>query len=79
MIYTGYLTSGTGHDPFTGLAIACIGFVLIVKPALEAAKYCSTHFGGGPPPHRPRTPQKLKTRKVNLKVVKSEDDKPTIH
>ena len=79
LIYTGYLTSGPGNDPSTGLVIACIGFVLIVRPALEAAKYCSKHFGGEPLPHRPRTLQKLKTRKVHLKVVKSEDDKPTIH
>lgn len=79
LIYTGYLTSGPGRDPMAGLAIACIGLVLIVKPALDTAKYYRTYFGGSPRPRRPSILQKLRTRKVYLKVMKSEDDKPTIH
>lgn len=77
LIYTGYLASG--RDLTTGIVVACTGFVLMVKPTLEATRYCMTHFGGSPPPHRSNKPQKAKTRKVYLKVVKSEDDKPTIH
>jgi hypothetical protein len=77
LIYTGYLASG--REPLMGLAVACIGFVLIIKPALDAAKYYRTHFGGVPRPHGQKISQKAKTRKVCLKVVKSEDDKPTIH
>ena len=79
LVYTGYLTSGEGRSPVAGFAIVCVGLALLVKPALDLAKYYSIHFGGGARPHRPGIPQKLRTRKVHLKVMKSEDDKPTIH
>jgi hypothetical protein len=77
LIYTGFLASG--RDPITGLAVALTGLILIIKPALEAVRYCQTNFGGGPRPQGNKTERKVKTRKVHLKIVKSEDDKPTIH
>jgi hypothetical protein len=77
LIYTGYLVSA--RDLTTGIAITFLGLILIVKPTLDAAKYYRSHFGGGPPLRRPNDRQKVKPRKLFLKVVKSEDDKPTIH
>jgi len=75
--YTGFLASG--RDPITGLTVALTGLILIIKPALEAVRYCQTNFGGGPRPQGTKTERKVKTKKVHLKIVKSEDDKPTIH
>ncbi len=77
LIYTGFLVSG--RDLTTGLAVACMGLILVIKPALDAVSYWRAHFDGGPRPHGRRVAQKVKTRKVHLKVIKSEDDKPTIH
>jgi hypothetical protein len=77
LIYTGFLASG--RDPITGLATAFAGLILIIKPSLDALRYCKTNFGGGPQPHGTKTVPKVKKRKVHLKIVKSEDDKPTIH
>ena len=77
LIYTGFLVSG--RDLITGIAAAAMGLVLIIKPALDAVLYCMSHFGGGPQPNGSKIARKVKTRKVHLKVVKSEDDKPTIH
>jgi len=79
LIYTGYLMCVPGRQPITGLAIACIGLALIVKPALDAAKHYRTSVTGGPLHRRLRVSEKLKTRKTHLKVVKSKDNKPTIH
>jgi hypothetical protein len=77
LIYTGFLASG--RDPITGLAAALAGLVLIVKPALDALRYCRTNFGDAQRPHGTKIEQKVKPRKVHLKIVKSEDDRPTIH
>lgn len=77
LIYTGFLVSG--RDLTTGIAVAGAGFILLIKPALAAAKHYGTLFGGGSRPHGPKTAQKARTRKVYIKIVKSEDDKPTIH
>ncbi|SPF43755.1 exported hypothetical protein [Syntrophobacter sp. SbD1] len=77
LAYTGFLVSG--RDLTTGLVIACVGLIVIIKPALHAARYYRSHFGGVPKPHGRSTSQRIKTRKVHLKVVKSGDDKPTIH
>ena len=77
LIYTGFLTSE--HDPVAALAAALTGLILIIKPALDALRYCKTEFGGRPRPQPTKTPPKVKTRKVHLKIVKSEDDRPTIH
>ena len=76
-MYTGFLASA--HDLATGLAIACVGLIAIIKPALEAARYYKSHSGGVPKSHGHNVLKRIKTRKVHLKVVKSEDDKPTIH
>lgn len=77
LIYTGFLASA--RDLITGIAVSCLGLVLIVKPVLDALRYFRTGFGGGPHPHRDKILQNLKVKKVHLKIVKSEDDKPTIH
>ncbi len=80
LIYTGFLASG--RDMATGLIIACVGLILAVKPAMEAARYFRNHFGPVFPTPKRRsssTPGKPKPRKVHLKLVKSEDERPTIH
>jgi hypothetical protein len=75
--YTGFLASG--RDLTIGLAAAFIGLILIVKPALHAARFCMSHFGGDPRTHGRQSGQKGKVRKIHLKVIKSKDDNPTIH
>lgn len=77
LVYTGFLASG--RELTTGLAIIFIGLILIIKPTLEAAKYYRTHLGGGLAPHGPKVLRKVKPKKIYLKIVKSEDDRPTIH
>jgi len=77
LIYTGFLASG--RDVTAGLAVASVGLILVIRPALDAVSYCRSHFGGGPRPREDKAPQKAKTRKVHLKIIKSEDDRPTIH
>lgn len=77
LIYTGVLASE--RDLTTGLAVACMGLILIFKPALYAARYCLNHFGGGLNQRGRSVSTKIKTREVHLKVVKSKEDKPTIH
>jgi len=77
LIYTGFLTSE--HDPVAALAAALTGLILIIKPALYAVRYCRTNFGGSPRPQVRKIERKAKTRKVHLKIVKPEDDRPTIH
>ncbi|MFZ0929643.1 MAG: hypothetical protein WAN11_13645 [Syntrophobacteraceae bacterium] len=78
LIYTGWLA--LGRDPSMGLAVALTGLILIIKPALQAVRYCRTNLGGGPRPQGNKIERKAKTtRKVHLKIVKPEDDRPTIH
>ena len=71
LTYTGYLASG--RDLTVGLAVAFIGLILIIKPALDALSYCTTHFGHGPAAARAQVrtqgTQKDKMRKVHLKIV----------
>ena len=75
--YTGFLASG--RDLTIGLAVASIGLILIVKPALDAVRFCRSHFNGDPRTHGRQGGQKGRARKVHLKVIKSRDDNPTIH
>lgn len=75
--YTGFLASG--RDLTMGLAVASIGLILIVKPSLDAVRFCRSHFIGDPRTHGRQSGQKGKARKVHLKVIKSRDDNPTIH
>ena len=77
LIYTGFLASG--RDLTMGLAVASIGLILIVKPALDAVRFCRSHSGGDPRTHERRRGQKGKARTIHLKVIKSKDDNPTIH
>lgn len=77
LTYTGFLVSG--RDLTMGLTVASIGLILIVKPALNAARFCRSQFGGDPRKHEPTRGQKGKVRKIHLKVIKSKDDNPTIH
>ena len=76
-IYTGFLASG--RDMTTGLVVACIGLILVIKPALDALSYYRNHFESGQRSQEPKPAQKLKTKKVHLKIIKSDDDRPTIH
>ena len=76
-IYTGYLASS--RDLPVGLAVAFIGFILIIKPTLDALSYYSTHFGNLPRPGARKSEKKSPARKTHLKIVNSKDDKPTIH
>ena len=77
LTYTGYLAYG--GDPAVGLAVAFIGFILIIKPLLDALSYYRIHFGHPPPPDARKGEKKSPTRKTHLKIVNSKDDKPTIH
>ena len=77
LIYTGLLASG--RDMTTGLVVACIGLILVIKPALAAVNYCRGHFRGGRSPQERKPAPKHKPKKVHLKIIKSEDDRPTIH
>ncbi|MGC9966189.1 MAG: hypothetical protein ABSE08_12355 [Syntrophobacteraceae bacterium] len=79
LIYTGFLA--LDRDLTIGLAAALVGLVLLVKPALDALRYWKTHFSAGqrPRPRGPKKEQKDQTKRTHLRVVKSEDDRPTIH
>jgi hypothetical protein len=60
--------------------VACAGLLLLVKPALEAVKLFRTQLGSASHSPRPRgAHRRAGTKTVYLKIVKSEDDKPTIH
>ncbi len=77
LTYTGYLAySG---DPTVGLTVAFIGFILVIKPALDALSYYRTHLGHPPRPDARKGGKKSPARKTHLKIVNSKDDKPTIH
>jgi hypothetical protein len=77
LAYTGYLASSS--DLTVGLAVAFIGFILIIKPALDARSYYRTHFGSPPRPSAHKSEKKSPAKKSHLKIVNSKDDKPTIH
>jgi len=77
LAYTGYLASSS--DLTVGLAVAFIGFILIIKPLLDARSYYRTHFGHTSRPDARKGEKKSPTRKTHLKIVNSKDDKPTIH
>ncbi|MDR3566811.1 MAG: hypothetical protein P4L43_02170 [Syntrophobacteraceae bacterium] len=78
LIYTGFLAS-SAHIT-TGIVATCAGVVFLAKPALEALKLYRKHFGGAPQSGpRGGGSRKRGAQKVYLKIVKSEDEKPTIH
>lgn len=77
LAYTGYLASSS--DLTVRLAVAFIGLLIIVKPALGALNYYRTHFGRPPRPTARKSEKKSQARKTHLKIVNSKDDKPTIH
>jgi hypothetical protein len=62
-----------------GLAVAFIGFILLIKPALNALAYYKTHFGSPPRPRAHKSEKNSPAKKTHLKIVNSKDDKPTIH
>jgi hypothetical protein len=77
VLYTGFLASP--NHMTTGIVATCAGLLLLAKPALEAAKLLRTQYGGGSH-HNPRGgSRKRGPQKVYMKIVKSEDEKPTIH
>ena len=81
LIYTGFLASAAHVT--TAIIATCTGLVLLAKPALEAARLFRTQFGGaslpGPRGGFRKQGTKQGTKQVYLKIVKSEDEKPTIH
>jgi len=77
LAYTGYLAYG--RDSTVGLVVAFIGFLIIIKPLLDARSYYRTHFGRPPRPTARKGEKKSLARKTHLKIVNSKDDKPTIH
>jgi hypothetical protein len=83
LTYTGYLASG--RDPAVGFAVAFIGLILIIKPAMWALRYYGTHFGRPPRPGVRKDGEKSPPKKTYLKVISSKSDKsdksdkPTIH
>lgn len=78
VIYTGFLVAA--NHMATGVVLSCAGILVLVKPALEAARLLGAQSSSASQSHTPRpTTRKNKTKKVYLKIVKSEDDKPTIH
>ena len=77
LIYTGFLASA--HHVTTWIVATCVGLLFLAKPALEAAKILRTQFGGASHPGRRGGSRKPGPKKVYLKIVKSEDEKPTIH
>ena len=77
LTYTGFLASSS--DLTVGLVVAFIGFILIIKPALDALGYYRAHFGSPPRPGARKSEKKSPARKTHLKIVNSKDDKPTIH
>ena len=76
-IYTGYLASG--RDLSTGLVVGFIGLILMVKPALHVWRYVRINLDTAPRPDMRKHGQEKKPKKIHLKVVKAEDEKPTIH
>lgn len=72
LVYTGCLA--LNRDPAVAFAVGFAGLLLLVKPGLDAVRYWRTHYG-----HGPQWRGKGKPRKIHLKIVKSDDDKPTIH
>ncbi len=77
LIYTGFLASAAHMT--TAIVVSCAGLLLIAKPGLEAARLFSTRFGAASHPGPRGGSRKQGAKKVYLKIVKSEDDKPTIH
>ncbi len=77
LLYTGFLVSA--RDLTSGLAVAFMGLILLIKPALLGLNYYRFHFGGRPAFGASEKGQKKDRKVVHLKIVKSGDDKPTIH
>jgi hypothetical protein len=77
LTYTGYLAMD--RNLTVGLAVALAGLILIIKPVLEAQRYFAIHFGSPRRPRGGKPEPKGKPRKLRLKVVKSDRDRPTIH
>lgn len=76
-VYTGFLASA--HHMTTGIVATCAGLLLLAKPTLGAVKLFKTQLGG-PTSSLPRSAHRKNDKKtVYLKIVKSEDEKPTIH
>lgn len=77
-VYTGFLASA--HHMTTGIVATCAGLLLLAKPTLGAVKLFKTQLGGPSSSPLPRGgPRKNGKKTVYLKIVKSEDEKPTIH
>ena len=83
LTYTGYLA--LERNLATGFAVAVVGLILMIKPALDALRYWKTRSGPplrpreGKPERRGKPEQKGRPRELHLRIVKSDEDKPTIH
>lgn len=77
LLYTGFLASAD-HTK-TAIAATCGGLVLLARPVLEAIKLLRAHLGNHIPPSQRSARGKKAPQKVYLKIVKSEEKRPTIH
>jgi glutamine amidotransferase PdxT len=77
LLYTGFLASADHAK--TAIAATCAGLVLLAKPALGAVRLLRTHLGARMSSRRRTAHGKKAPQKVYLKIVKSEDERPTIH
>lgn len=80
LIYTGFLLASANHMA-AGIGASFAGLLLCLRPILDAARFLRGHsMGGASPRTLPRNAtRRARPKKVYLKIVKSEDDKPTIH
>ncbi len=73
LAYAGYLVFA--RDSGAGLALFAAGIILIAKPAFEAFRYLRSHFRPG----LETIKRSGHRRSPHLRVVRSDEEKPTIH
>ncbi len=71
--YAGFLVFP--RDSQAGLALFAVGIILLIKPSLEAFRYLRFHL----PPGIATVRRSGQRRPTHLRVVRSDEDKPTIH
>ncbi len=76
LLYTGLLASN--RHMTTAILVICAGLLLLTKPAMAALKLFRANYPGVFGAHSPGR-RKNPSKTVYLKIVKSEDEKPTIH
>ena len=73
LAYAGFLAFARDAD--AGIALFAAGIILLAKPSLEAFRYFRSHFRPGVE----TTSRSGKRRSTHLRVVRSDEEKPTIH